>query len=63
MLLMTWMLTLLVALQQGAPGAVQQTEPDASGGAANWMFMGLMALFIVLAIVMAVSYLGRRKIG
>jgi hypothetical protein len=54
----TVLLTTLLALQQGVPGEVPATQ-DASGGSANWILIGIMGLFIVLALIMAVSYLRR----
>lgn len=50
----------VLALQQGVPGQVTTPE-DASGGAANVLMFGILAVFLVLALVMAFSYVKGRE--
>ena len=62
MLLMTLVLSLLVALQQGAPGVVNETQQDGSGGGATLLLVAIPMIFIVLAVIMAYNYARKRNV-
>jgi hypothetical protein len=60
MLVLSLLVMLMVALQQGAPGAVN-TTPDGSGAMATALFWAIPIVLLVAGLWMAYSYARRRR--